>query len=70
MTTTKKKKRCTMTIGELIDELRKHPLDYEVFTEGCDCCGEAMSVQVDEKCKSNSKVIMTAGLIKYKGVQP
>lgn len=33
-----------MNIGELIKELEKFPDDYLVYTEGCDCIGNAVSV--------------------------
>jgi len=37
----------TATVGELIKELQKFDKDLPVFTEGCDCTGNAVSVIMD-----------------------
>ena len=38
----------TMTVIELIKALAEHPSDMPVYTEGCDCFGEAGSLEVIE----------------------
>jgi hypothetical protein len=38
-----------MKVSELIEALAKMPQDCEVFTEGCDCNGEADRVALDGK---------------------
>lgn len=38
--------RETMTVAELIELLRRMPPDAEVRTEGCDCIGDAASVDL------------------------
>jgi hypothetical protein len=37
----------TTTVGELIKALSKLPESYRVRTEGCDCYGDAVSLNVD-----------------------
>jgi hypothetical protein len=37
----------TTTVGELIKALSKLPKSYRVITEGCDCIGNAVSLDVD-----------------------
>lgn len=37
-----------MTVKELINALLKTPFDAVVWTEGCDCIGEAATVEVEE----------------------
>ena len=37
----------TLSVAELIEELRKLPPDLPVLTEGCDCDGTAGSVWLD-----------------------
>lgn len=41
-----------MTVEQLINELSKLPPDAVVFTEGCDCIGEAISVSYDSSDNS------------------
>lgn len=36
-----------LTVGELIEELKKHPQDALVWHEGCDCWGAADVVTYD-----------------------
>ena len=38
----------TMTVKELIEALNVYPSDTPVITEGCDCFGAAVSVEVYE----------------------
>ncbi len=38
--------RETITVAELIEELRKMPQNLEVWAEGCDCTGEATGCEV------------------------
>lgn len=38
----------TLTVAQLIEQLRKMPQDARVYTEGCDCLGEAASVEYRE----------------------
>lgn len=35
-----------MTVRELIDALAKIPPEMEVFSEGCDCVGEAEGIAI------------------------
>ena len=39
----------TMTVGELIAELQKHPPDAPVLTQGCDCNGNGNAFKVTEE---------------------
>lgn len=43
-----KSKQETMTVKELINELKKFPEDLPVITEGCDCYGPALRVIKDD----------------------
>lgn len=38
----------TLTVIELINELNKMPPDAFVYHEGCDCIGNAYTVELDE----------------------
>lgn len=38
----------TLTVGELIEELRKFDPKLYVTLEGCDCINDAKKVEVDE----------------------
>jgi hypothetical protein len=38
----------TMTVGELIEKLQSIDADLPIVTEGCDCDGEANSIEVKE----------------------
>jgi hypothetical protein len=44
-----------LTVGELINLLSALPMDAKVSHEGCDCYGEAKSVEYDER--SNTVLI-------------
>lgn len=37
-----------MTVRELIAELQECDMDRDVWTEGCDCYGEAAAVMADD----------------------
>ena len=37
----------TMTVGDLVDLLAQLPRDYAVITEGCDCDGDVLSIEVE-----------------------
>ena len=37
----------TLTVAELIEELKKMPQDAFVFHEGCDCLGSAYKVLLE-----------------------
>ncbi len=45
-----------LTVKDLIHLLKQCPRDAEVFTEGCDCVGEAKEV---EYCKNDNSVMIT-----------
>lgn len=35
----------TLSVGELIEMLEKYPREFLVYTEGCDCIGNADGVE-------------------------
>ena len=46
----------TLTVTELINELKKMPPDAFVYHEGCDCIGNAHTVELD---KNDGTVLIT-----------
>ncbi len=45
---TDKFNQTTFTVAELIVELQKMPQDAPVYTEGCDCIGTAVGVEIQQ----------------------
>lgn len=47
-----------MTVKDLINELMELPLHYEVFTEGCDCWGEATQAVISDDGCGNDIILI------------
>ena len=49
----------TMTVGELIAVLQKHPATALVYTEGCDCIGNAREVLTEPDSDGRDAVLIS-----------
>jgi hypothetical protein len=51
-----------LTVGELIKELKKFPLDFHVTTEGCDCTGKVGKVGLDTEYWEEDRTYVEKGI--------